>query len=268
MNGAFFSNLRVSVKTIAIGGVMGLLVISCGCEKKESSDEQPDTASISKAKNDSAAPKPSSLSPKDSKAPLVGGRTFSSDLHLKVSIVRKAGDRREWLGETPSARPLEIPRCASWGVEPIGRIDMEALAREIAAEKIARLRMTGASDGDLAHLKDLTGLQGLDLLRRRIWDRGPDPKITDAGMVHLGGLTGLRELNLARAQITDAGLVHLKSLTGLQELDLMWTKITDAGLVHLKGLTGLQRLRLWRTQITDAGAADLRKALPKAYIDH
>ena len=161
---------------------------------------------------------PACLNDRASSTQKMGGHTFSSNLRLDVFIIREAGGEWEGIGETPSARPLDIPRCASWGVRPIGRIDMKALARQIAAKKIPHLRIEyGAVDGDLAHLKGLTELRGLYL---------GHTQITDAGLAHLKGLTGLRELGLWGTQITDAGLAHLKGLTGLRKLNLVRTKIT------------------------------------------
>ena len=210
----------------------------------------------------------------DAELPKMGGHTFSSDLRLDVFIIHEAEWELEWIGATPSARPLDIPRGASWGVCPTGRGDMKALAREIAAKKIPHLRMERwAVDDDLAHLKGLTGLRRLGLWDTKITDAGLahlkgltelrqlylwGTKITDAGLAHLKGLTGLRKLNLEGTKITDAGLAHLKDLTGLRELSLQWTQITDTGLAHLKGLTGLRELNLWDTKITDAGLAHLK----------
>ena len=138
------------------------------------------------------------------------GCTFNSKLPLTVWVVREAGGMPEQIGRTPSAKPIVIPRCASWFVEPASNSDMRALAEEIASKGLPGLRLAGATDGDLAHLK---------------------------------GLTGLRELNLYGTEITDAGLAHLKGLTRLrklhlQELHVWGIKITDAGLAHLKGLSG------------------------------
>ena len=158
-------------------------------------------------------------------APKMGGHTFSSKLSLAVFIIREAGEEPELIGETPSARPLAIPRCVSWGVELVGRVGMKAVAREIAAKKIPRLRIVREVDDDLAHLKGLTGLQEIDV---------SDTKITDAGLAHLKDLTGLRELSVGGWDITDAGLAHLKGLTELREIELWSAEVTDAGLAHLK----------------------------------
>ena len=113
------------------------------------------------------------------------------------------------------------------------------------------------TDAGLAHLKELTNLETLDL---------EATKVTDAGLVHLEGLTGLENLVLEGTQIGDAGLIHLKGLAGLEHLYLRSTQITDAGLVHLKGLANLKEVWLGDTQVTDAGVQDLQKALPNCEI--
>ena len=137
----------------------------------------------------------------------VGGRTFNSKLSLRVYVVREADGMGEEIGRTPSAKPVVIPRCASWFVGSVDPMDMRAIAREIASKGIPGLWLGGAEDEDLAHLK---------------------------------GLTGLRELWLSGTQITDAGLAHLKGLTGLRELGLSYTKVTDAGVNSLrKALPGV-----------------------------
>ncbi len=78
---------------------------------------------------------------------------------------------------------------------------MPALAKEIASRGLAGLRLRGATDGDLAHLKGLTALRELAL---------DGSKITDAGLAHLKGLTGLRKVTLTRTNITDAGADSLR----------------------------------------------------------
>jgi hypothetical protein len=96
------------------------------------------------------------------------------------------------------------------------------------------LRMTGATDTDLAVLEPLRGLQSL---------------------------------YLSSNAITDAGLAHLEGLTNLRRLDLDFNPITDAGLAHLEGLTNLRRLDIHVTKVTSAGAERLERKLPKAIID-
>ena len=116
---------------------------------------------------------------------------------------------------------------------------------------------TPVTDAGLVHLKGLTKLETLWL---------GSTQITDGGLIHLTGLTKLKNLGLWDASVTDAGLVQLKGLTKLERLNLEGTQITDAGLEHLTGLTKLETLWLDDTQVTDTGVAELKKALPKCYI--
>ncbi len=112
----------------------------------------------------------------NTKLPPTGGCSFNSKLPLTVYVIREADGMEEEIGQTPSAKPIVIPRCAFWYVEPARPLDMRALAKEIASKGLAGLRLYGVADRHLAHLKGLTGLRELDL-----WDTN----ITDSGLVHL-----------------------------------------------------------------------------------
>jgi len=111
------------------------------------------------------------------KLPGTGGCTFNSKLPLDVWVVRERGRSSEVIGKTPSAKPVVIPRCASWGVsaDPSeDRVDMRALAREIASKEIAGLGLGDVEDEGLAHLKGLTELRELTLWETKITDAGVD----------------------------------------------------------------------------------------------
>jgi len=145
----------------------------------------PSMSACSKDREDSTPGKTENEAATTAESAKMGGHTFSSNLRLYVFIVRETGGEREWIGETRSPRPLDIPRCASWGVCVSGRADMKALARQIAAKKIPYLRIEyWAVDGDLAHLEGLRELRGLGLFATQI---------TDAGLAHLKGLTEMLE---------------------------------------------------------------------------
>jgi hypothetical protein len=165
---------------------------------------------------------------------------------------------------------------------------------------------TQASDDDLTHLANLTGLTLLGIHDNpRITDTGlarlakltnlqqftfSRTGVTDAGLAHLKGMTKLvqvyagckgmgnaglvhlqalpelRSLALGQSQVTDAGLAHLKGMTKLEFLVLDNTKITNAGLAQLGGLTNLGTLRIVGTRVTAAGVMKLQNALPKVKI--
>ena len=188
------------------------------------------------------------------------------------------------IGRTPSAIPLEIPACYFWFVRPSEPVqDWDLLVREMNQNRIPGLALGSATDSDMQHLADLTGLQQLHLGGTRITDAGlaslkalrelqrlnlSRTQITDAGLAHLKGLTKLRVLRLGGTKITDAGLVHLQALTELQLLELQGDAITNAGLVHLKTLTSLRDLNLVDTKVTDAGLDHIRglTALEGVYL--
>jgi len=163
-----------------------------------------------------------------------------------VFALETIGWDSQLVGETPSAKPLAIPACLHWWVAPLPPVEMAKVREEVATRRIPglgfRVRLWGTSraigDDDLAHLKDLTALQTLDL--------SGCERVTDAGLAHLKGLTALQSLNLMGCdEVTDAGLAHLKALTALQRLGLTGCdKVTDAGVADLKKV--LPRLRVYR----------------------
>ena len=60
------------------------------------------------------------------------------------------------------------------------------------------------------------------------------PKVTNASLKDLKELKGLQLLDLGHTQITDAGLKDLKELKHLQQLDLNGTKVTGAALNEMR----------------------------------
>jgi len=212
----------------------------------------------------------------------MGACEFNSKLALNVwAYLPDRGFER--VGTTPAQRPVSIPECRWWGVQPLRGTTPAALRREVAAKRIPGLVLRRNAEQFLAKLGDLRGLSVLYILTSDVTDaglahlkglknlRGLDlsgTKVTDAGLAHLKGLTNLRKLNLELTQVTDSGLAHLKGLTNLRELNLWGTKLTDAGLAHLNGLTNLRVLYLLRTKVTDAGVRELKQALPDTWISH
>jgi YHS domain-containing protein len=58
--------------------------------------------------------------------------------------------------------------------------------------------------------------------------------VTDAGLAHLKNLSKLEYLNLYATSVTDKGLANLEGLKNLKKLYLWQTKATDAGVAALK----------------------------------
>ena len=121
-------------------------------------------------------------------------KAFNSAVAFDVYAV--IGEKRQSVGSTPSERPLTLPPCRWWYVEPERPVDVEKVSQEVEAQRIPGLKLRDATDADLEHLKWLTGLQYLSL---------GGTQVTDGGLEHLSGLTALRWLELSDAQVTDAG---------------------------------------------------------------
>jgi hypothetical protein len=165
-----------------------------------------------------------------------------------VAVVHRLGGGVEYEDEEPHGGNVSL--APEWLRESLGKHYFRSVIR-------VSLSYTRLSDAGLAHLKGLTGLQGLSL---------DDTQVSDAGLVNLRGLTGLQELYLSGTRVTEAGLVYLKGLTGLHGLSLDGTAVSDARLAHLNGLTRLQWVSLNGTQVSDAGLAELRAGLPDCLI--
>ena len=104
----------------------------------------------------------------------------------------------------------------------------------------------------------LRNLLGDDLFTDAVWVSSPNAQINDAVLAHLEELTALQGLDLDHARITDAGLRHIEGLSQLQQLSLTDPRVGDAGMVHLGGLRQLRVLHLDCTDVGDAGMKCLK----------
>ncbi|MBL7044863.1 MAG: leucine-rich repeat domain-containing protein [Pirellulaceae bacterium] len=161
--------------------------------------------------------------------------------------------------------------AVAWRSGYVVRLDVEPFSAEVLSVE------------DLRHVKELTGLEHLNLWYTCVTDdvlrdigeleglnslHIAHTEITDARLLHLKGMTKLEELCLSGTQITDVGVSHLKGLTNLTRLYLADTQITDDGLSHLSGLADLEYLVLTGTHVTEEGIEELEKALPNCEIKH
>jgi len=128
-------------------------------------------------------------------------RSFNSKLRFEVSAMVEEGGKVKLIGYTPADQALRIPQCRCWFVEPLAPVEMDAVCKEVEVQSIAGLKLREASDADLSRLRELKGLQTLDLMATRV---------TDAGLARLKDLTGLRLLLLFGTRVTDAGVQELR----------------------------------------------------------
>lgn len=133
------------------------------------------------------------------------------------------------------------------------------------------------TDASLAHLAELSALEGIDLLTEL-------PLVTSAGFTDLHRLGRLRALHLypaadnnsdlfslpqfpqltflygSRAPMTDADLAAFAGHRTLEFLRLSGAPATDAGIRHLAGITTLTQLFLENTQVTGAGFSEFKES--------
>lgn len=169
---------------------------------------------------------------------------------------------------------------------PLGRDDLVHL-KDLPRLRILKFHEVGVTDGGLAELGDLDGLQKLTL-RWKVENTRPT-FITETGLAHLVRLQGLRELVVSCGEVHGltgstwirnlAGLEHLRFFylvtpEGFQEEDLKalgaltqvrklgvydsHQKVTDAVLPALAGLNNLESLSLYAALITDEGIRHLQ----------
>ena len=106
---------------------------------------------------------------------------------------------------------------------------------------ITKLDLIDATDKDLAKLKNLPNLKELAI----------SDDISDKGAEHLKNMKGLQKLNIYSDKLTDKGLENIKGLVNLRELSVSSPNFTDKSLESLKGLKNLERLAIGSDKITD-----------------
>jgi hypothetical protein len=146
---------------------------------------------------------------------------------------------------------------------------------------VVRMQRPELTDAAMIHLRNLDGLEELDL---------GYSGVTDAGLASIESLSKLRSLYLYGTKVTDAGLRQLRhtsqmeclvlsplntdaslecvaKMTSLNTLNLNGTRVTDRGLVHLNGLRNLRDVMLYDTSVTDEGVRKLQQALPNCKVE-
>ena len=95
-------------------------------------------------------------------------KAFNSAVAFRVYAV--IGEEHQLVGRTPSERPLTIPPCQWWYVEPERPVDMEKVRQEVEAQRIPGLKLRDVTDAGLEHLKALTALRQLYLEGTNVTD--------------------------------------------------------------------------------------------------
>jgi hypothetical protein len=121
---------------------------------------------------------------------------------------------------------------------------------------IHTVEMSGDSvtDASLSHLRNLTGLQGLNLVYTR--------NVTDQGFEFLDGLRRLRTLELYGVSITDEGFSVFEDCDRMQRIFLRSVPIEMKSVPLLREMKSLRTLHLEKTGIPDAGLITLKYDMP------
>lgn len=179
-------------------------------------------------------------------AVIVSPRQMSGDeVAEAVALVKRLGGSAEinYRSGKPHVEAVDLRET---------QVTDEELGRVVIALPTLRtlsLEYTPISDAGLAHLKQLSNLQNLDLSQ-------VDHPFTDAGIEHLAGMSTLESLDLEGSHISDVGVKHLQELHRLRDLWLFGI-FTDTGLQSIEGLTNLTRLWISSPNISDVGLKHL-----------
>jgi serine/threonine protein kinase len=172
------------------------------------------------------------LTSKSTPTPLEGGS------HTATPVVSMPSKLLIALRGTWFSRRANSPDVG-WTPNPV------KLPGEISTQDGEAYRLTlnpdTTTDGELAKLRSLSGLPGLEAI-----DLSGCRQITDAGLMHLAQLRGLKAVGLADTQITDSGLTLL--LTRFPDLEAVGLagaeKLTQTVIPYLTRLRGLKMLTL------------------------
>ena len=200
-----------------------------------------------------------------------GFATFSPATRLESLVLSANPFLDEWLPWVAQFESLANLDLRDTAITDSGLIELSPLK---AIQTLVLPYETG--DDGLKQLQGLTGLESLDLSRRRISDRGlkfiarlsslkdldlSSTPITNQGIRRLASLTELLSLKLAHTRIGDPALETIGTLEGLQQLDLSGNRVTDTGLGFLSSLSALVELNIssccGESQITADGISAL-----------
>jgi hypothetical protein len=164
------------------------------------------------------------------------------------------------IGEIPNLKTLSLGAAIG-----TADIDEKGLAhlKDLTGLQTLDLTNTRAGDVALACFKDMTSLKVLRLGSTLATDKREGPQrtslstLTDEGLASLAKLTSLQTLSLHRTDITGVGFKHLAGLKKLENLELNDTFVNDEGLEQIGKIESLRILQIARTNITGAGLKHL-----------
>jgi len=147
---------------------------------------------------------------------------------------------------------------------------------KIQTLKQPKLVKTKVTNAGIAHVKEMSNLEGLDLqdvntvdnaclndiqgLKKLKFLRIYGPGFAGDGIAPIGEMKSLRALSMHQTGLGDENINHLKPLVDLERLLLYGTHVTDKGMGELAGMAKLKELDL---RATACGTAAM-----EAYLSH
>lgn len=153
---------------------------------------------------------------------------------------------------------------ASLKVAPAKASDIEALRRTGVTVKPLSLGQNllevNAVNADHFGEKEVALL--LPLAEQITWLKLGKTRITDASLGEIAKLKNLTRLYLEHTGIGDKGIAAIKALPYLEYLNLIATKVSDTGLKDAAAMTSLRSVYIWQSAITDSVASGIGREKP------
>lgn len=91
--------------------------------------------------------------------------------------------------------------------------------------------------------------------------------VDDEQLKHIRNLTGLQWIDVQNnPHITDMGVSYLKSLPNLRYFGCHWTGVTSISLGHLSEMAHLKYLDVWGCDVSSDAIAEFRERLPDCEV--
>jgi hypothetical protein len=122
------------MKRTNVIGLLALLALAVVPSCKSATTKPPPTSQAASVPSDAAQ-----------RGLSESGLRFNSKLALGVWILDENGESR-FIGRTPAAQPLMIPKCRWWAVQPEPGVSLADVLEEARAKGIGGLKLENASD--------------------------------------------------------------------------------------------------------------------------
>ena len=143
-------------------------------------------------------------------------------------------------------------------LNPAAGSDLSFLT-EMPPDALHTLTLTGAqvANAGMEHVRQLTGLRGLELR---------NTAVNDEGLLRLSVLSHLEEVTLLNINMTDTGFAVFVNFPNMRILVIRQAQLTNRSIPLIRQMRGLRILHLERSGISREGLITLRFDLPQASV--